>query len=544
MNKRFWDFVSSPRQVLGAAAAVGAVMLILVLFFPIFYRDSVNYMASVNAVWLGNWRTAFNLTFVPLLFLIGALFKPLGLDANQCLSLTSSLLAIAMLFPAYKVLSFYMDRKLAAWGSMLFFLTPSVFHASFAPLTDSSRWFFTFLCWMTILMYREKPHWGKLALLGGFYALFALVRSEGIVFALLFSAGFFLAQWHDAKWKTDVRQLGKLLGMVLLPLFVMGVLLVPRLLQLQRETGFCALDTRQTWALKGVWSHFSAAKAEKKAVDPRVEYATDIEFHYSFLGDKKWSRRYWKNLLTGNYRLYAVFTVIGIALLIRRRKWQRFHTLFCVFMLVNALAYLLMRSHAGRYFYLNTFLMMPFTLTGLLGVWEALNRLPESYRRPVVRCVPAIIVIALAGLLASGMKNLGSGDLEYYYTVGKMMREKTADCVPRSGTEHPVYLIIGENYGWGFHCRASEIVFSETLNRSIPNGMRGIITSGVPADLCSFVVDPLKNVPVLQPDYVLVCDDDGPVGPADCADLLEPIPQNIAPNVLIFKVRAPASEQR
>ena len=539
MNRKILDFISFPRRVLGAAALIGIVMLILVQIFPVFYRDSVNYMAAVNAVWLKNWTTAFNLTFVPLLFLAASPFRALGLDANQCLSLVSSLCAIGMLFAAYGVLSFYMDRRLAAWGSVLFFITPPVFRTSFAPLTDSARWFFIFLCWMMILMYREKPRVSKLLLLGLFYALFSLTRSEGIVFAGLFSVWFFLEQWRGAGWKNGLRRLHKFAGTALLPLVVTGVLLVPRLIQIHRETGFYALDTRQTWAIKGALSHIFPEKEQKKA-DPLIDYSSDLKFHYSYMADGRWSRRYWDSLFSGNYRLYVVFTVIGLVLVIRRREWRYFHTLFCVFLLANALAYLLMRSHAGRYFYINTFLLMPFTLMGLTGLWEGIPRLPKKLRERVVRLLPLAACVALTLLVLSGMKGIRPGDHKYYRTVGKMMREESRRLVPRSGTKHPVYLIIGENYGWGFHCGGSEIVSTLPLARSVRNGMRGILTDGVPSRLCSFVVDPLKDVPVLKPDYVLVCDGDGPRIPADCADLLEVIPQKLSSKVLVCRVRPPA----
>ena len=540
MNRKFLDFITSPRRVLGAAALIGVVMLIVVQFFPVFYRDSVNYMAAVNAVWLKNWTTAFNLTFVPVLFLAASLFRPLGLDANQCLSLVSSLCALGMLFPAYKVLSFYMDRRLAAWGSVLFFITPPVFRTSFAPLTDSARWFFFFLCWMMILMYREKPNVFKLVLFGLFYALFALVRSEGIVFVGLFSVWFFLEQGRGADWKKGVRQLCKITGTVVLPLVVMGVLLLPRLIQIHRETGFCALDTRQTWAIKGALAHIFPEKAERKKADPLIDYSSDLKFHYSYVADGRWNRRYWDSLFSGNYRLYAVFTVIGLILVIRRREWRYFHTVFCIFLLANALAYMLMRSNAGRYFYINTFLLMPFTLKGFSGVWEGLSLLPEKFRERVVRLLPLAICVTLAGLAFSGMKNALTGDHKYYRTVGKMMREESRKIAPRSGTKHPVYLIIGENYGWGFHCGGSEIVSTVPLCRSTPGGMRGILLEGVPSRLCSFVVDPLENVPTLKPDYVLVCGGDGPEVLADCADLLEVIPQKLSSKVQICKVRRPA----
>ena len=542
MNRKFLDFLSSPNRVLCMAALIGVVMLVLVQIFPVFYRDSVNYMAAVDAVWLKNWTTAFNLTFVPLLFLAASLFRPLGLDANQCLSLVSSLCAIAMLFPAYRVLSFYMDRRLAAWGSALFFLMPPVFHASFAPLTDSARWLFFFLCWMMILMYLEKPAVSKLVLLGLFYALFSLVRSEGIVFAGLFSVWFFLESERGAGWKTDARQICKLLGTVLLPLVVMGVLLVPRLIQIHGETGFYALDTRQTWAIKGALSHIFPVKAERKKEDPLIDYSSNLKFRYNYMADSRWSRRYWDSLFSGNYKLYVIFTVIGLVLVIRRKEWQYFHTLFCIFLLANALVYLLMLSNAGRYFYINTFLLMPFTLRGVTGLWEGRVLLPEKLRERVVRLLPIAICVTLAGLALSGMKNAKPGDHEYYCTIGKMMREESRRLVPRSGTEHPVYLVIGENYGWGFHCGGSEIVATPPLFRSIPGGMRGILTAGVPSRLCSFVVDPLKNVPILKPDYVLVCDGDGPRIPEGCADLLEVIPQKLSSKVLVCKVR-PAAER-
>lgn len=553
MNKRFsalidgigtrlYNFIGSPKKVLAVAAVFGVVALVSAVLFPNPYRDSVNYMASVNALWLQNWRTAFNLTYVPLLFVIGALFRPLGLNACQCLSLVSSLLAIGMIFLGYRVLSFYMDKKWAAWGSVLFFLTPTVFAASFCPLTDSSRWFSTLLCWWTILLYLERPKAYKLLGIGAAYAFFALVRSEGIVFAGLFTLWFFFEQWRAQRGSAEGIRWGRIVLSTLVPVIFMLVLISPRLIQIYRETGFPALDTRQTWAIKGVLTQLSGKEVTAPEVgkDPLVTYNFhDLKFHYSYLQNERFVNRYLKNFLTGNYLLFLVFTLLGIVYIIWRRKWQHIHTLGCLFVAANAVAYGMMRSGAGRYFFINTFLLMPFTLAGFRCIWEFCRDFRSWTGKAAKLVFPYAAIAVVVIFFTLGIRKvLPSGD-DYYAAIGTFMRSESASAKTRSGTAHPVYLILGDNFGWGFFCNGNELVYSSQFKMDSRYRVSEILTDGVPADYCSFAVDPLRNVRELKPDYLLIDGDDVPPDALDgCSGLLENIPQTISDKVRIYRVKS------
>ena len=537
---RFYNFIGSPKKVLAAAAGVGVVALAAALLFPNIYRDSVNYMASVNALWLQNWRTAFNLTYVPLLFVIGALFRPLGLDACQCLTLVSSLLALGMLFLGYRVLSYYMDKRWAAWGSVLFFLTPTVFAISFCPLTDSSRWFSILLCWWTILLYLERPKAYKLFGIGAAYAFFALVRSEGIVFAGLFTLWFFFEQWRTQRRSAEGVRWGRIVVSTVAPVIFMLVLISPRLIQIYRETGFPALDTRQTWAIKGVLTQLAGKEVTAPEVgqDPLVTYNFhDLKFHYSYLQNERFVNRYWKNFLTGNYRFFLAFTLLGLVYIVWRRKWQHIHTLSCVFVAANAIAYGLMRSGAGRYFFINTFLMMPFTLAGFHCIWAFCRDFRSWTALAAKFLFPCAAIAVVVTFIVLGMHNVLPSGGDCYAEIGRFMRSESAAAKPRSGTAHPVYLILGDNYGWGFFCNGNELVYSVQFKMDSRYRVSEILTAGVPPDYCSFAVDPLRNVRELKPDYLLVNGNDFPPNALDgCSGLLESIPQTISDKVRLYRV--------
>lgn len=543
IDRLFFSLIASPKKILRIAAAVGVVMLILVVIIPVTYRDSVNYMASVNAMWIHNWRTAFNLTYVPLLFVVSSLFRLLGLNACQCLSLTSSLLAIGMLFLGYRVLAYYMDRKLAAWGSVLFFLTPPVFRVSFAPLTDSARWFGFLLSWWMILLYLERPKFYKLLGIGAAYTVFALVRSEGIVFAGLFSLWFGFELWREQRVRQEGIKWLRIVVAVAIPMAFMAFLISPRLIQIYRETGFPALDTRQTWAIKGVLAHLTPGKTPtvpEVGRDPLVTYNNhDLKFHYSYLYEKDFAKRYWSSFIDGNYRVFWLFTLLGAVLIIRRRKWGYFHTLVCIFTIGNAVAYGLMRSNAGRYFYINTYLLMPFTLCGLAGVWEFCCGLSGRIGKAARFVLVYAAIAAAAAFIVSGMHNILSGEISSYLKIGKLMRSAAAGAETRSGTAHPVYLILGDNFGWGFFCNGNELVYSAQFKMDSRYRVSEILTAGVPTDFCSFAVDPLKDVHKLKPDYLLIDGDNFPTDALkDCSEMLESIPQNISGSVRLYRVKS------
>ena len=308
---------------------------------------------------------------------------------------------------------------------------------------------------------------------------------------------------------------------------------------MHHETGFYALDTRQAWAIKGAVSHFYPEMAQKMTDDPLVVYASNMQFHYSYLKDSSLTSRYISSLISGNYRAYALFSLIGLIQIVRRRKWERHHTLVCVFAVVNAIAYLMMKSFAARYFYINTFLFMPFTMVGFVYVGEFIEQLQGKGGDMLRAAMPWILVVVITITALGAMKDVFSQKDRYYKTIGTYMRSATADAKTRSGTRHPVYLIVGKNFGWGFHCNGNELIYSHQFEMNVRFTLSEILSSGVPPVFCSFAVDPMEGIKVLKPDYLLFSSEPQSAELLkSCSHLVEEIPQKFSSKVSLYRVKS------
>ena len=273
--------------------------------------------------------------------------------------------------------------------------------------------------------------------------------------------------------------------------------------------------------------------------DPLVVYASKTQFHYSYLKDSSLTSRYISSLVSGNYRAYVLFSLIGLIQIVRRRKWERHHTLVCVFAVVNAVTYLMMRSFAARYFYINTFLFMPFTMVGFVCVGEFIERLQGKWGDILRAGMPWILGVAIIISVIGAMKDVFSQKDRYYRTIGRYMRSATAEAKTRSGTRHPVYLIVGKNYGWGFHCNGNELVYSTQFEMNSRFTLSEILSSGVPPVFCSFAVDPMKGVDILKPDYLLFSSEPNKDKMLkSCSHLVEELPQKFSSKVSLYRVKS------
>ena len=134
-------FFASPRCVLGLAVGIGVISTaLLMIVSPVYYRDSVVYMSMVSGFLVGDWRHAFDVARTPLLPALAGVLARLGIPIPEATTLVSCLFCVLAVFPIYGLLTFFMERKYAAWGALFFALMPRVIRYGMAPLLDSGRW--------------------------------------------------------------------------------------------------------------------------------------------------------------------------------------------------------------------------------------------------------------------------------------------------------------------------------------------------------------------------------------------------------------------
>lgn len=508
-------FFASPRHVLLLALGIGLAEAVFLFFTPVFYRDSAVYFAMVRGIAVGNHELGFALPITPLMPLLAAGLLPLGFSEQQALYLINAAFMLGVPFAVYGLFTMFLERKQAAWGALLFFLSPKLIRYGFSPLLDSGRWLFFPLSFFLLWRLARDSRWCYAFYLGASFAGLALTRSEGIVYVGLLSVFFCILAFRQDRLirrQWNWRSFAPRAGQLALALLILGLLCLPRLWQVGVVTGYPALDIRQTWAVRGVCHQLNkllgkggAGQQVNDVASAATTYGKANDFDFAWLTDPAFNARFWSNQLHGAYEPYLVLAVLGIVLLWRRRKWRFEHTVFLCWFLANLVMYAAMRSAAGRYFYINALFLMPFTLVGLLAVIDWLKR--QHWRKLQTRFLiaPTLIAIGSAQII-NGIDNGFDREGNGFPAVGAELRARAAELSPRSGTPHPVYLTFGTNYGWGYFGNGNEIFYASSNHINTLYMPEKILAEGIPSRLAYYASDSLAAFPILKPDVVIVSD--------------------------------------
>ncbi len=511
VTSKIETFFSSPRNTLTLGCVLGGLCTVLLLIVsPVYYRDSVVYMAMVNGFKVGDWAHAFDLTMVPLLPTLAGILARVGVPVQDATMLVSSIFCILTIFPLYGLFSFVMERKYAAWGALLVLLMPKIIRYGMAPLLDSGRWLFFSLALYLIFSFvlRKRSYW-TLIWLGCAFAGLSLVRSEGAVYSFILLGILALLMWHQAKWRISFKLLGRFVLYSSIAATVCVVICLPRLIHLQRETGYPALDTRQTWAVRGVIHQIEkiVGKEEPAQISPVATqasvttYGSINDFDYSWFFDSEYQARYWKNMLNGCYPIYLIFSIIGLIVICRRKEWTILHTTMALLFVANAIAFFLMRSAAGRYFFINTIFLMPFTMLGIRFTWEKLERIPVRFFVKPLVLLTIITVVTMQ--LWNGLDNLWPSKNDYFRVLGKELEQWQTQVAPRSGTKHITLLTIGDEYGWGMYSNTNSFTYSGNRIHKTWT-IAEIATNGLSNRLTNYVAEDLTGYDILLPDVIVV----------------------------------------
>lgn len=496
------EFFSTPRKVLALSVVLGIFMtLLLLLAQPVFYRDSVVYLAMVKGFQLGDWDAALNPHLPPLVPLLGGLFALGGIDPKSALLLASACFFIAAIFPLYGVLKWFVTPKVAAWGCLFYILTPKLIRYGLAPMTDGGRWFG--LIWMLYCVFavsRKFTVW-RAVMLGAAFAVLALVRAEGLVLGIILLGVLGLLLLDDHNWRISWKLCGRAAMIGGIALLTMFVLILPRLIQVRNAAGYPALDTRQAVAIAGAWRTLSGEK--EAAIRPAGEFMMQ-KFAFDWFADAKFNRRFWSNAMTGGFELYMALAAAGMVLLARRRGWRIEHTVMIVLLTTNIAAFFLMNAAAGRYFYIQAVWLLPFALVAYK--WLLTQSARVRYGQGVFL---GLVAAVAAGQMLNGLDNLNPGKMDRAIkTFGarfQTMRE--AGWTPRSHTARLNILTLGEEYGWGYYADANSATgHGYPYNMLRTHTLEELLRDGLPADRLQYRAEKLDSYITIKPDLVVVVD--------------------------------------
>lgn len=177
------------------------------------------------------------------------------------------------------------------------------------------------------------------------------------------------------------------------------------------------------------------------------------------------------------------------------------HSVMLLLLAGNAVAFFLMRSSAGRYFYINAIFLMPFTIRGLLFTWSQLERIPQRFH---VKDVAVCLLLVTASLqIWNGLDNILPSKNEYFKQLGRKLANRQQQTTPRSGTRRITLLTIGDEYGWGLYARANSFAYTgKKIDKTWT--LEEIAEKGLPSELANFVSEDLSRHETLLPDVIVI----------------------------------------
>lgn len=362
--KKLADFSGNDKKVFRFALLAGILLsLTSVFFMHDIYRDVANvYAYHAREIGSGNFKAGW-VGRVPMLniLLSGLLAKISGLEAYRACIVISSLFYILTVFPLRRLLERYVSAVWSAWGCVLFVFAPKVIRFSVSGLLESGRYFFLTLAVLYYFrMAEEKFSWRNAVILGTSLAGLSVSRGEAMPIALLMLAGFpvflLLKQWE----KLSKGVLPKYLAGWLLAGTIFAIGLFP----------FCYGNWKFRQAfipdLRLIQIASSKTDAALFATCPVVQPAAKKpEKNSRFIISAG-------NTLRGAYEPYFFLAVLGMGLLLYRKKWNWDFTLILGLLAVHFVIYYNTVA-AYRYSIYLIPLFMPFTLTGVETLTSAIR---------------------------------------------------------------------------------------------------------------------------------------------------------------------------
>lgn len=499
-SAKIYSFFSEIKPMPLVWSSFGLIMLELLIFLivnPVFFRDSSEYLAALDAFRLHHWDLAFP-PHLPTFYtgLAGPLCQ-IGIEPVRALVLISGVFTALTIFPLFGLLKKMLPEKQAAWGGILFALFPDIIHCGVAPLIDSGRFFFlTASLYLIFSMPTDKISWRKLCLLGLSYGALALVRAEGICFVAITTLLYCVLLYKDLFWKKkfSFRNLGRTALFILLPVILMFLICSPRMYQMQRLTGYPCLDSRQIKPIKKITDRIIF-----KQKDPST-LATDTEKKAP--ENNRWKKRYWKNFFSSLNILYLPFSLLGLLLLLCRKKMTIYHWLMLLTMLLNSVLHYGLQAAAGRYFLANIIFLLPFTITGYTVVFEEAKK--KSQLLAALGCAIAVSIAAIE--VARSMATLDSGNAKDFRKAKNVFHNGgPLASICNSGCQYPTVLLLGSDYGLGYYAEVNLVQYSNyPMGLADEKTIDDLLTDGVNKKYLKHCLE--KNIPDhLYFDAVATC---------------------------------------
>lgn len=486
-------------------------LAVFLVIQPVFYPDTAEYLSLVDSFRIGAYDRAFPKHLPVLTTLLAGIPAKCGIPPLSALLIVSSLLTALTVFPLYGLLKKCVPTRLAAWGALLFVFFPEILRIGIAPLTDSLRFFLIILGLYLIFSEKKSISLKLLVFLGLTYAGLILGRAEGILYVgILFVIH--MLRLHHLRSRESRKDLLRAAAAVFIPVLVALPLLLPRMIQMAHETGYPAIDQRQSNAIGEVWRTIFPPEEEKScpapeskantpaapaetAADPAQKPAKTV-VSYENDGGRGWVSldpgvlfRQWdfyRSFPASFFWLYLPFTLLGLILWIRRKKHAHLLKMMLVMLFLYNLMFFILRGGIMRYLLLNVCFAMPFTLLAFRWIRLKISaRFPRGVRGlaifPVLMLLVMIAYFTILCIFCTRYESFKDSALYFY---GKSSRNPEVD--------RPVILMIGDDLGIGYHAQVNVIRYTK-LGLDQTTSLREILQQGVSTKYHYFWLT--KNMP-------------------------------------------------
>ncbi len=446
-------------KILAVCVCIAFLISLAHIFFcaDVFNDIAGSYGPMASAFGAGDWENAFPENVPPLLPLLAGIFCMAGINTLTALIIVSSLFYILAIFPLYHFLKLYLKPEYAAFGCLLYVVAPKIIRFSCTGLPDAGRNFFLITAIWLLLSYFRKNNAMKLLFLALCLSGLVLVRAEGIIYLPLFLAWFIVMHFRTrgtAPFLSTALALLKKLAIIMILLLIVTA---PRMYQVYGLTGIPAIDSRQSDVISGlmdlslpvIQSDDAIALPEPDARQHHVVISRLIILLECFC--------------SGSYELYLALAIVGVLLLRQRNQITLEHWVILSFVICNAIIFFVIVM-SERFFNINTMLLMPFTVTACLAVYDFLC---SKGMRQAALIAFTILATAQACIGANNVFNLKQNERS---KVGKWIMAKESSLIQETGKNDTVrkIVILSDKPQYAFWANAEWAKSTGKKNQELP----------------------------------------------------------------------------
>lgn len=498
------SFFSDSRKVMWLALIIGVICsMLLIVFGSSVYRDSVIYSAMAQDFSLGDWDRFIAGRIPPLFPCLTGIVCKLGIPVHYASMTVGCVFCVLTIFPLFGLLNFFMGKKYAAWGVLLYMIAPKVLRFGLTSLLESGKLFFLTLAIYLTFSFCRQRRLLKLIYLGVTLACLSMYRSEGIIYFPLIFAGLFMLMLKENNYSLSFQFIKKFILYALIAASMLLVTLSPRFYQVYKQTGFPALDARGAYAVETLINKFLEPADRFEILngnnpdDPQDP--TSGNFNFSWLLTSKHLNNFVTSFSRGSYELYLLISVIGLVFILKRREWTINYTFLLWLILTNALFFYIFTAVAIRYFLINIIFFMPFTVVGLI---ELLNWIKKIKFHKFAAALLSLLAMAQ---IINGMDNCFNTDELYYKKLGRWIKANQGDLKITGNDNQFTVLITGRDYGLGLWSESNIVQHNSLRDEKSSLDIKDIL-KGFPAGKCSFVKEKMPDGKILIPDIVVIFD--------------------------------------